>query len=647
MSISEKKENRIRIILLAAVLILGIGLRVWHIGQMHYANDELSALSRTNFSSLSETVEKGVIPDGHPALIQVFLYYWAHWVDYDDVAVKLPFLLAGILSLILMFFIGKEAGGWYAGLLAAGFAAVSQPFVYFSQVARPYAPGLLFTLLTVFFIQKILKKKESDIKLFFAAAVSLALTFYTHYFAALTTTLFWVMAFFAAPRKLKLKFIAYGLFAALLFLPHLPITLTQLSYGGLQWLSKPDATLYEYLILYLFNYDFGLLAFTIIFFLFSLMRVSDYKLLIKNTVLYFLPFVLTLVIGGFYSVYRAPVLQFSVMLFAYAFLVIYLFLFVKKYDNFGNRLFLLLIILNGWDSLVFKRAHFEVAYDNPFYKVAKFYVDNKQDNNSLPLITVAYHKFYVGSYVANLDKNADTSKVVFNYDPSQKIDKFIDIINSLDADSVVIGFTTGISKVYLSTYLRYYYPVLAACSDYAYLFVKDGKNCDTKGTYVDTLNKFVLRPNGLYDYMWHNTESAEIKEDSITGEKYFFRTGEWGVSFSENIKDLVKKSYNILVSSAIIQKKSAASELKLVAEIKDSTGNSMWWNGIKVFPSTKKQPVVVSAYLNDIKYKGTDIYKTYLWNAGKDTVKIYRQTVFVLRGKQDPYLIFLPKGFKK
>ena len=647
MSISEKKENRIRIILLAAVLFLAIGLRVWHIGQMHYTNDELSALSRTNFSSLSETVEKGVIPDGHPALVQVFLYYWAHWVDYDDVAVKLPFLLAGILSVVLIFFIGKEAGGWYAGLLAAGFAAVSQPFVYFSQVARPYAPGLLFTLLTVFFVQKILKKKEGDIKLFFAAAVSLALTYYTHYFAALTTTLFWIMAFFVSPSKLKVKFIAYGLFAALLFLPHLPITLTQLFYGGLQWLSKPDATLYEYLILYLFNYDFTLLAFTIIFFLFSLIRCSDYKLLIKNTVLYFLPFVLTVVVGGLYSVYRAPVLQFSVMLFAYAFLVIYLFLFVRKFDGFGNKLFLLLIISAGWSSLVSKREHYTVAYDNPFYKVAKFYVDNKQGNDNLPLITVAYHKFYVGSYVANLDKNADTSKVVFNYDPSQNLEKFNKIISSLNSDSVVIGYTTGIKKVYLNTYLRFYYPVLAACSDYAYLFVKEGKNCDTKGTYVDTLNKFVLEPNGLYDYVWHNTENAKIMEDSTTGEKYFYRTGEWGISFSENIKDLIKDPYNILVSSAVIQKNSPASELKLVAEIKDSSGNSVWWNGVKAFPAIKKQPLVVNAYLNDIKYKGADIYKTYLWNVGKDTVKIYRQTVFVLRGKQDPYFIFLPKGFRK
>ncbi len=647
MSISEEKENKIRLILLVSILVLGIVLRIWHIGQMHYTNDELSALSRTTYTSLTETIEKGVIPDGHPALVQVFLYYWAHWVDYNDLAVKLPFLLAGIFSLVLIFFIGKEAGGWYAVLLASGFVAVSQPFVYFSQVARPYAPGLLFTLLTVFFVQKILKKNEADIKLFFAAALSLAFTYYTHYFAALTTTLFWIMAFFVAPRKLKIKFIAYGLFAALLFLPHLPITLTQLSYGGLQWLSKPDATLYEYLILYLFNYDFTLLAFTVIFFLFSLMRVSDYKLLIKNTVLYFLPFVLTVIIGGLYSAYMAPVLQFSVMLFAYAFLVIYLFLFVRKYDGFVNRLFLILIIFNGWSSLVLSREHYNVAYDNPFYKVAKFYVDNRKGNNELPLITVAYKKFYVGTYVANLDKNADTSKVILNYDPSQSIDKFNDIVTSLDADSVVIGFTTGISKVYLNTYLRYYYPVLAGCSDYAYLFVKKGKACDTKGTFVDTLSKFVLQPSENYYYQWHNAENEKVGVDSVTGVKYFCRTGEWGISFEEDVKELIKEPYNILVSSAIVQKNNPDSELKLVAEIKDSSGNSVWWNGVRAFSISEKQPMVISAYMNDIKYHENDVFKSYVWNAGKETVKIYKQTVFVLRGKPEPYMIFLPKRYRK
>jgi hypothetical protein len=644
---SEKKENRLKIFLLLSLLLVGIVIRVWHIGQMHYTNDELSALSRTQFSSIDEVVEKGVIPDGHPVLVQVFLYYWAHWFDYEDVAVKIPFIIAGILSLILMFFIAKDAGGWYSGLFVVAFAMASQPFVYFSQVARPYAPGLLFTLSTVFFVQKILIKKQGDIKWFFAAAVSLVLTYYTHYFAALTTTLFWIMAFFVAPRKLKVKFIAYGLLAALLFLPHLPITLTQLSYGGLKWLSTPSSEFYKYLVFYPFNYNILLLILSIGIFLFSLLYIAEYKRLINKTLLFFFPFLLTLIVGGLYSVYRMPVLQFSVLLFSYAFLVIFLFVFVKNIDKGILYISIPLIAIIGWYSLVFERQHFKAAYDNPFYKVAKFYHDNKGGNNHLPIITIAYHKFYVGSYVGKLDKEVDTSKYVINFNPSFSIEEFQKLITTLNADSVVIGYTTGLCKLYMNTYLRHYYPVLSKCSDYAYLFVKSGKNCKTEGTYVDTVKKYVLLPGEKYNSFWKNVDNAKIEIDSATGEKYFLRTEEWGISFSAKLKELVKEPYNVLISSAVVRAKGSENNVKLVSEIKDTTKKTLWWNSNKVNFYHNKAPVAVCAYMIDINTSESDYYKTYLWNIDKDTIEVFNQSVFVLRGKPQPYLVFYPKDYKK
>ena len=60
---------------LFGVLVLAAVLRLYHLTQIPFANDELSALYRLQFPSFKTLITQGVMPDGHPALVQVFLYY--------------------------------------------------------------------------------------------------------------------------------------------------------------------------------------------------------------------------------------------------------------------------------------------------------------------------------------------------------------------------------------------------------------------------------------------------------------------------------------------------------------------------------------------------------------------------------------------
>src|SRR5690606_31293576 len=94
-----------------------------------------------------ELIDLGVCKDTHPAGVQVFLFYWIKLFGISEAAVRLPFVIAGILSVLLVYLIAKR---WFnetvALLSAAAIAFLEFPITY-SQLARPYASGLLFSLL--------------------------------------------------------------------------------------------------------------------------------------------------------------------------------------------------------------------------------------------------------------------------------------------------------------------------------------------------------------------------------------------------------------------------------------------------------------------------------------------------------------------
>ncbi|HYG52763.1 MAG TPA: hypothetical protein VD905_17790, partial [Flavobacteriales bacterium] len=68
------------------VLLVAVLLRIPYIFFTSYTHDELSALIRLDFNSISELISKGVLIDYHPPLVQVFLFGYtklfgtAEWV---------------------------------------------------------------------------------------------------------------------------------------------------------------------------------------------------------------------------------------------------------------------------------------------------------------------------------------------------------------------------------------------------------------------------------------------------------------------------------------------------------------------------------------------------------------------------------------
>ncbi|MFB6257840.1 MAG: hypothetical protein ABEH38_04025 [Flavobacteriales bacterium] len=80
----RRKQGGLDILLLLIILGVGVFLRFDTLASVSLGNDELSALQRTRFDSFPEMIQKGVIPDGHPAFVQSFLYV------YTGLVLRLP-----------------------------------------------------------------------------------------------------------------------------------------------------------------------------------------------------------------------------------------------------------------------------------------------------------------------------------------------------------------------------------------------------------------------------------------------------------------------------------------------------------------------------------------------------------------------------
>lgn len=118
------------------VLTVGTVLRFYGFPHIPFTYDELSAWGRTDFTSFRELIDHGVRGDGHPALIQVFLFYWRKLFGDSEASFKFPFLLMGIASIYLSYLLGKKWFSETTGLLSAAFVSVLQYTVMYSQIAR-------------------------------------------------------------------------------------------------------------------------------------------------------------------------------------------------------------------------------------------------------------------------------------------------------------------------------------------------------------------------------------------------------------------------------------------------------------------------------------------------------------------------------
>lgn len=604
-TVRNKTSLKLDYILLGVILLVAALLRLWKLGQVPFMHDEFSALFRLQFDNFHDLIQYGVsTTDSHPAGVQVFLYYWTKIVGWNEFWVKLPFALMGIGSIYLIYLIGKQWFNRKVGLLGAAFFAVSQLTVFYSQLARPYAPGLFFVLFMTYFWNKILfDNKKPTVGTCIGFAVTAWLAALAHNFSTAQAGLIFLTGLFFLKKERRKAYWLSGLGALILYAPHFPVfyqqTFVNGGIGG--WLARPEASLLTDFLQYTMNYAplFMFVVGFIIILPFILGKYEKRKHPIRWAGVAW--FVIVFAMAFVYSLLREPIIQFSTLLFSFPFLVLVLFSFHRNNTMTMTQTAIVIaaILFIGTSTLIVNRRHFDLMYHQGYDQIA---ARMEQDNDSLGDIRFATvsESSYVPDYYQS--KTGVDNRAIFDY-----TNDVADLRQWLDeGESNMLGFG----------WTDYAPPIweTQAVAHYPWLVKKD---------------------------TWFTSRYLSLSRDSIAGatpllhplteEPFRFVNMEWGAS--QLIQgDSLDASTDLLGIAATIQAIDTI-HCVLVMEVRDrETDSVLLWQGNSgangtLYPGTN---LMVNAIRFDEKkfpVHGT-VIKTYLWNQNHGTMIVKRMDYY-------------------
>ena len=163
-------------ILLTLILVLGAALRLFRLAGQSFWWDEVYS------ASLSAQSLKTVIPrfGQTPAFYHILLHFW-QYLGRDDGTIRLLSVLFGVITLWVIYRLGKELLDETQGLMCAFLIAISPFHIWYSQEARMYSLLILLCTASVLFFVRFLKRSSGWPGLWWALTITLGL--YTHYYA--------------------------------------------------------------------------------------------------------------------------------------------------------------------------------------------------------------------------------------------------------------------------------------------------------------------------------------------------------------------------------------------------------------------------------------------------------------------------------
>ncbi len=238
-------------VLLITILGIGLFLRIYNLNRYDFWFDESLSLLIVKYLPLGEYLFKYAKFFTDSELFNILLYFWVRLVK-NEVFFRLLPLIFGVLSIILIYPIGKRLFNKETGLISAFLLAISPFHIYYSQELRSYSLFLLLSLLSVYFLVRILR--ENKLSLWAGFIFVNVFCLYAHksaLFLLLTENIYFL---FSDSRKRELfKWLISQVFILLFSVPffinlaHLVFKMPILS--TFCWVPKPSAQI----ILYTFN----------------------------------------------------------------------------------------------------------------------------------------------------------------------------------------------------------------------------------------------------------------------------------------------------------------------------------------------------------------------------------------------------------
>jgi uncharacterized membrane protein YhdT len=179
-SLSQTLRAHEKAIWLFIILLVAAWVRLTGLDFQSYWYDELFSAYISNPDHAVGRVVRLTLEDVHPPLFQLTMWLSYQLFGYTEWAGRLPSALAGVITVAVIYLLGRDLFSKRAGLYAAALAIFNFYFVYYAQEARSYAFLYLFCSLSFLFFVRALRS-DSKLNVLAYVIATLALL-YTHYF---------------------------------------------------------------------------------------------------------------------------------------------------------------------------------------------------------------------------------------------------------------------------------------------------------------------------------------------------------------------------------------------------------------------------------------------------------------------------------
>lgn len=237
--------------LIIAIVWLGFGLRLFHLGAQELRGDE--AFSYLFAHQPAAQIIGALVREGdpHSPLHYLLLHGWMNLAGDSEFAMRYLSLIPGVLVLPLLVLLGQQIGGRRLGVGVGVSTAVSQSLVWISQdVRNQYTLAIFFTVLGTWLLLRLTDPQRAGPAqrhfLWIGYAFTAALAVYSYYYALFALGAHGLYLLTTSTRRRWLGvWLGSGAVAGLLFLPWLLAMWPQLMAAGqLNDPAYPELTRY-------------------------------------------------------------------------------------------------------------------------------------------------------------------------------------------------------------------------------------------------------------------------------------------------------------------------------------------------------------------------------------------------------------------
>ncbi len=208
-------------IILFLILILGIALRIYDLDGESIWYDEGDSVYLARMTPFQVIMNPS--SHDHPPLYYFLMHRWIKAFGDSVFSMRLPSAIFGILSIFMIYAVGRSIFDEKVSLLSAAILALSPFHIHYSQELRMYTIVTFLALVSMYFFLRLIKRSSfRDSVVYIISTVLLLYTHYSSFFIILIQNIYFIIMYFSLKERGGISFLKWLLRQLILIISYLP-----------------------------------------------------------------------------------------------------------------------------------------------------------------------------------------------------------------------------------------------------------------------------------------------------------------------------------------------------------------------------------------------------------------------------------------